>query len=381
MKVRTLLAAAAGLLLASVASAESIKVGVIAPLTGGGAPWGIAAKVGTELAAKDVNAAGGLDIGGVKHQVEVISYDDKYAAADAVAAYNRLVNQDGVKYIVLVSSSGTMALKQNIEDDGVLAITASYTVQALDENTRQMFRMYSAPVNYVPPFIKWMADNLKERRVVIINPNDETGWDQTRLFKEHFGENGFEVVGEELFERTQTDFAPMITKIIAMNPEIVEMGGTSPATAGLIVRQARELGYKGLFSKMGGAGPYDIVKAAGVEAAEGIINMLYADQQNEGFKRLAAAYQASEGHVPNEIIVSFYDGARVMLAAIAAGGDADDPAAAAAAFPKVLPMESVQGDTLTLGGKDLYGVDAEVLTVNYVGAIRNGEPVVIGKTE
>jgi len=381
MKFRTLLAAAAGLLMASAATAQTVKVGFIGPLTGGGAPWGIAAKVGIELAAKDHNDAGGLDIGGVKHQVEVISYDDKYAAADAVAAYNRLVNQDGVKYIVLVSSSGTMALKQNIEDDGVLAITASYSTQVLDDDTSQLFRLYSAPVSYVPPFIKWMAENLTERRVVIINPNDETGWDQTRLFKEHFGQNGFEVVGEELFERTQSDFTPLITKVMAMNPEIVEMGGTSPATAGLIVRQARELGYDGLFSKMGGAGPYDIVAAAGAEASEGIINMLYADQQNEGFKRLAAAYEASEGHVPNEILVSFYDGTKVMLAAIAEGGDADDPVAAAAAFPKVLPMESVQGDNLRLGGSDLYGVDAEVLSVNYVGVIRDGEPVVIGKTE
>lgn len=379
--MRTVLAAAAGLLIASAASAETVRIGLIGPLTGGAAAWGVAAKVGIELAAKDHNDAGGLDIGGVAHQVEIISYDDRYAAADAVAAYNRLVNQEGVKYIVLVGSAATMALKENVEDDGVLAITAAYTTPALDENTRQMFRMYSAPANYVPPFVKWMADNLTERRVVIVNPNDETGWDQTRLFKENFSANGFEVVGEELFERAQTDFSPMITKINSLNPEIIELGGTSPATAGLIVRQARELGYEGLFSKMGGAGPYDIVNAAGVEAAEGIINMLYADQQNEEFKRLAAAYQASEGQAPNEIIVSFYDGAKVMLAAIAAGGDAEDPVAAAAAFPEVLPMESLQGDMLRLGGADLYGVDAEVLTVNYVGVIRNGEPVVIGKAE
>lgn len=381
MKFRVLLGTVAAFAMVSAASAETLKIGLVGPLTGGGAPWGVAAKVGIEIAAKDYNEAGGLDIGGVKHQVEVISYDDKYAAAEAVAAYNRLVNQDGVKYIVLVSSSGTMALKQNIEDDGVLAITASYTEKALDPDTTRLFRLYSAPVTYVPPFVKWMADNLAERRVVIVNPNDETGWDQTRLFKGHFDANGFEVVGEELFERTQTDFTPMITKIMSLNPEIVELGGTAPATAGLIVRQARELGYKGLFSKMGGAGPYDIVAAAGVEASEGIINMLYADQKNEGFQRLAAAYEASEGHRPNEIIVSFYDGARVMLEAIAAGGNADDPEAAAAAFAKVLPMQGIQGDTLTLGGKDLYGVDAEVITVNYIGAIRNGEPVVIGKTE
>lgn len=381
MNIRALLTATAALLMASAVSAETLKIGVIAPLTGGGAAWGVAAKVGTELAAKDVNDAGGIDVGGVKYQVEVVSYDDKYMAGEAVAAYNRLVNFDEVKYVVLVTSAATMALKQDVEDDDVLALTASYTVQALDEDTRHLFRLYSTPHDYVPSFVKWMADNLTERRVVIVNPNDETGWDQTRLFKGVFAENGFDVVGEELFERSQTDFTPMLTKIIAMKPEIIEMGGTSPATSGLIVRQARELGYDGLFSKMGGSGPFDIVAAAGVEASEGIINMLYADQENEGFKRIAEAYKASQGHVPNEIIVPFYDSAKVLLAAIAESGNPDDPEAVAAAFSKVLPMEALQGDTISLGGKEMYGTDAQFMTVNYVGEIRNGVPVVIGKLD
>lgn len=379
--MRRILTTAAAICFASALSAETIKVGVIAPLTGGGAPWGLAAKVGTELAAKDFNDDGGLEIGGTRHQIEVISYDDKYTAADAVAAYNRLVNQDGVKYLIIVTSAGTMALKQSIEDDEVFAMTASYTIQALDADTKHMVRLYSTPTDYVPSFVKWMADNLSQRRVVITNPNDETGWDQTRLFEKVFADNGFTVAGAELFERAVSDFTPMLTKIIAMQPEIIEMGGTSPATAGLIVRQARELGYTGLFSKMGGAGPFDIVAAAGVEASEGIINMLYADQENPGFKRLATAYQASQGHVPNEIIVSFYDGAKVMLSSIAAAGDPDDAAAAIAALPGIMPVESVQGTDLILGGKEMYGIDAQIMTVNYVGEIRNGVPVVIGTTE
>ena len=381
MKKLATFALAAGMSLASMAQAEPLKIGVVAPLTGGGAPWGMAAKVGVEIAAKEVNAEGGLKVGDKTYEIEVISYDDKYAAADAVAAYNRLVNQDGAKYVVLVTSAATMALKQNIEDDDVMAMTASYTIQALDENTRHMVRLYSPPADYVPSFVTWMKDNLKERKVVIVNPNDETGWDQTKLFKGEFAKNGFDVVGEELFERGQTDFSPMLTKIKSLNPEIIEIGGTPPATAGLIVRQARELGYEGLFTKMGGAGPRDIVAAAGKEASEGIINMLYADPANAGYDKLRKAYADSEGHEPNEIIVSFYDAAHVLFDAIKAGGDAADPEAAIAALPGVMPVKSVQGDDLTLGGKDRYGVDAQIMSVNYIGEIRDGNPVVIGKTE
>ena len=109
------------------ANADTIKAGLIAPLTGGGAQWGMAAAGGAKILADEVNATGGLEVACVKHQVELIALDDKYSATDAVAAYNRLVNQDGVKFVILVTSPATMALKQNVEDNKVLALTTAYT--------------------------------------------------------------------------------------------------------------------------------------------------------------------------------------------------------------------------------------------------------------
>jgi len=362
-------------------SAATLKLGVIAPLTGPGAPWGLAAAEGPKILAKEINDKGGLKVGDQTYQVEVVAYDDQYKTAEAVAAYNRLVNQDDVHYMIILSSAATMALKQNVQDDGVIALTSAYTAKALDPDNQNMFRLYSAPADYLPSFISWMKKNIDGKRVVIVNPNDETGWDQTRLSDAEFKKNGFEVVGQELFERAQKDFQPMLTKIIALNPDFIELGGTSPATAGLIIRQARELGYKKLFTKTGGAGPWEIVASAGPEAAEGTINMLYANPENPGFQRIAAAYKASRGNPPNEIIVSFYDGAHVLLNAIQAAGTVDDTKKVAAAFSKALPMDSVQGDKMTFGGKTHYGVDAQIMTVNYIGTIRNGKPVVLGKTE
>lgn len=373
--------AAAGLLYAGAAGAEeTLKIGVIAALTGGGAPWGMAAAEGPKILAERVNAAGGLDVGGKKVKVQVIAYDDQYKAAEAVAAYNRLVNQDGVKYVIILSSAATMALKQNVEDDKVIGMSSAYTSKALDKDSHYMFRMYSAPEDYLPSMIGWMKDNLKARRVVVVNPNDETGWDQVRLSESIFKEKGFEVLGHELFERSQKDFQPMLTRIIAMKPDMIELGGTSPATAGLIIRQARELGYDKLFTKTGGAGPKDIVAGAGVKAAEGTINMLYADSANKGYQELAAAYKKRNGHDANEIIVSFYDGANAILHAVQKAGTIDDTAKVAASFKSALPFKSVQGEELTMGGMKHYGIDHQVMTVNYIGEIRDGEPVVLGKT-
>lgn len=361
-------------------TAETIKVGVISALTGPGAPWGIAAAEGARIAAEEANANGGIGLGGKKARVEVIAYDDQYRTADAVAAFNRLVNQDQVKFVIILSSAATMALREPVLDNKVIGLSSAYTRKALDKANPYMLRIYSTPHEYVPSMIDWLkANHPGAKRVAIVNPNDETGWDQTELGERVFKEKGFEVVGKELYERSLRDFQPMLTKLIGLKPDVLELGGTPPATAGLIVRQARELGYAGLIFKTGGAGPRDIVAAAGAQAAEGVINMLYADPANEGYKRIAAAYQRRTGHVPNEILVSYYDGAKALLRAIETAGTTDTTKVLAA-FPKALPMPSVQGDTLTLGGKEVYGADLQIETVNYIGVIRNGEPVALGRT-
>ena len=154
----------------SVASAQTVKIGVIAALTGGGAPWGLAAAEGPRILAQEINDKGGLEVAGKKHKVEIVAYDDQYKAADAVAAYNRLVNQDKVKYVIIMGSAATMALKQQVEDDKVVALTASYTGKALDKGSKYMIRLYSPPDDYIGSFISWMKDNVKGRRVAIINP-------------------------------------------------------------------------------------------------------------------------------------------------------------------------------------------------------------------
>jgi branched-chain amino acid transport system substrate-binding protein len=365
-------------LLAS-ASAETLKIGVIAALTGPGAPWGMAAQHGPKILASEINGRGGLEVGGKKYQIEIVAYDDQYKTADAVAAYTRLVKQDGVKYVIIMSSAATMALKQNVEDDKVIGLTSAATSKAIDTSSKYMFRLYSTPVDYVPGYVGWLKNNVKERRVAILNPNDETGWDLTQYSEKVYKENGFTIVTAEVFERTLKDFQPLLTKIIALKPDMIELSSISPATAGLIVRQGRELGYKGLFVKNSGPSPKDIVAAAGKDAAEGMVNLLYVDPANTGFKRLAAEYKKSVGQDPNEMVVTFYDAANVLFSAIQKGGDVNDTSKAAAGFAKALPMKSAQGDDLTLGGKKTTGADQQILTTDYVAIIKNGEPVAVGK--
>jgi branched-chain amino acid transport system substrate-binding protein len=362
-----------------VAKADTLKLGLIAPLTGSGAGYGLAAQTGLEVAAAEANAKGGLDVGGKDYEVEIVPYDDQFKAAEALSAYNRLVNKDGARFVFVLSSVSTLAIKNNAEADGVIALTSGSTVKAFDENTKYLFRLYSPPTEFLAPMVGWLRNNLKQRRIAILNSNDETGWVQNDQSKAAFKADGFDVIDTELYEQSLKDFQPMLTKVIALGPEIIDLGAATPASAGLLVRQARELGYQGLFVKTSGSSPKEIVAAAGKEFSEGIVNMLFADSSNPGFQRLAEVYQKEHGQNPNEVIVSYYDAANILMRAIQAAGSATDTEKVSDSFSKALPMVSVMGDQLTLGGKHRIGIDHQIMTVNYIGIIRDGQPVVVGK--
>jgi branched-chain amino acid transport system substrate-binding protein len=376
----TLLAAG---LFGAAASAQTLKIGVIGPLTGGGAPWGNAAAEAARFAAADANANGGLTVGSRKYKVEVIAYDDQYKAADAVAAYTRLTIQDGVRFVMAVTSPATLALASRVEADKTIFVTSAGAEKAVDPKSRQMFRMISLLRDYVPPMVGWIKSNYKERRVFVLNPNDDSGWASTEIAKGAYAKHGFEIIGSELFERTQKDFTPLLTKVMAQKPEIIELASTSPATAGLIVRQARDLGYKGMFVKNSGAAVADIVATAGNAGAEGVISLHFADPGTDGYKRLAERYKKSFNQMPDDLIVVYYDATNALLQAIQKGGDADDTAKVSdALFNKVFPMKSAQGAEIALGGKaGQPGDPNQIVTVSYISVIKNGVPVIVGSVK
>jgi branched-chain amino acid transport system substrate-binding protein len=357
------------------AGAETLKVGLIGPMTGPGAPWGFAAKVAMEMQADKVNAKGGLDVGGTKYQVKVITYDDMYKASEAVAAYNRLTVQDGVKIVVIQTSAPTMALKQNLEDDKIVGFTTSYTPAAIDDKTRFLFRAYSTATDFMPSYAAWMAKNIKEKKMATLNPNDETGWSQQNTTVAPYKSVGFTVVDSELYERSMKDFAPLMTKVMATGPEVIDLGSSSPATAGMIVRQARDAGYKGRFVQTGGAAWVEAVQSAGKEGAEGMINILYADPDNAAFQEVVAEYKKRvNGQQPNEIVAVYTDMMSVILASVQKAGTISDATRIAAAIPAALPMKSLQGDEMTYAPQ-------QIRTWDYIGVLTDGHPKVIGKVQ
>jgi len=383
-KISALLVTAAFMLGGAANAQDTLKIGVVGPMTGPGAQWGLATAGGVQIAAKDVNDKGGLKVGNKTYHIQVIPYDEEYKASVAISAMRRLVNQDGVKFVFgPVSSSGTLAVEDIVKDTKTIAITGAYSSKALRPSNPYMFRVYSVASDFAQPMVRWLKKNLPAsvKRVAIINPNDETGWDSDKMLTGLYEKQGYTVAAKELYERSVRDYIPILTKMLAGKPDLIDLGTSPPGSAGLIVRQARELGYKGHIVKIGGSGPSQIIQAAGKDAAEGVINYLPADDQSPGYKRLAAIYKKMSGHEMNPLLVNWYDGARILMAAIQAAGTITDTDKVRQSFAKILPFKSVLGGTIRLGGKDLYGIDNAFLTPNYIGVIKNGNVVVVGTAD
>src|SRR5258708_37676644 len=123
------------------ASAQTLKIGVLATISGAGTAWGIAMQGAAELAAEDVNAKGGLEVGGKKYKIEVVTYDDHYKAADALTAFNRLVFDDGIKYVIgPLGSAPALAVLPVSTENKVITMTMAFTPKALSAEYKYSLR-------------------------------------------------------------------------------------------------------------------------------------------------------------------------------------------------------------------------------------------------
>lgn len=384
IKRRTALAALAASALALGAglaqAQETLRLGVIGPLTGSGAAWGLGMDGGVKIAANEVNARGGLKVGDQTYKLEVVSYDDQYKAAEAVTAVNRLMGPDNVRFIFgPIGSASLLAIKPLTEREGVQLFTGAWAADVL-KDSEYIFRTGPTTQEFAPATVAWLKETKPElKKVAFFAANDETGWNSQKIQKTAYEAAGFEIVGGEYFERAQNDFGALLTKVLAGKPDTIELDTAPPRTAGLIIRQAREMGYKGNFTKFGGFDVEEIVKAAGAENAEGLVGTTMAAPGTETWNRLGGDFSKLHQLEMNDYVVMFYDAANLLFSSIEKAGDLDSDKVVAALEANV-PFDGSVG-TMTWGGKEAYGIDHQIYRSVIMVEITGGEGKVIGEAK
>ena len=222
-------------------SDEPYKIGVMYSVTGPGETYGNVAVQAKQMAVDEINAAGGVN----GRMIELIVEDEKCNAQDAITAYRKLTDVDGVKIILGTSCSGAMLGAAPLaEEEGVVMFSGLATNPDIANAGDYIFRtsMSDAQVGIDTGNVLW-ADGVRTLATITEATDYAEGVRRTSV--EQFEKRGGQVVGEERYASDVTDFRSQLTKLLNANPDGLHVAAQSEFTGGTIVKQARELGYEG----------------------------------------------------------------------------------------------------------------------------------------
>ena len=228
-------------------SEEPFRIGVMESLTGPGETYGTVAVQAKQLAVEEINAAGGVN----GRMLELIVEDSKCAAQDAITAYNKLTDVDGVKIILGTSCSGAMLGAAPLaEADGVILFSGLATNPDIANAGDYIFRTSMNDLQLgIDTGNVIRADGAQ--RLATITETTDYAEGVRRTTAEQFVSLGGEIVAEERYASDVTDFRSQLTKILNANPDAVHVAAQSEFSGGTVVKQIRELGYEGpLYSEI-----------------------------------------------------------------------------------------------------------------------------------
>lgn len=301
------------------ASGETIKVGLLAPLTGGVAQYGIAVANGVRLFAKEINANGGIN----GKQVELVEYDEEGDAAKAVTGYNHLVDEGVVGIVGDVTTGPTVAVVAESQADQMPMITASATAASVTYNAEagtvynNMFRSC-----FIDPFqgekmASFASEKLSAKTAAIIyNNGSDYSTGCADAFAAKCADLGINVVATESYAAGAMDFQGQLTNIAAKSPDVLFIPDYYDTIA-LIAQQARDAGVT---ATMLGSDGWDSVLTAVTDASliEGAYYCSgYSTQDTtEAVQTFLKSYQAEYSDEPNMFAAQGYDAAQILFAAI-----------------------------------------------------------------
>ena len=362
----------------------TVLVGVDTPLTGPAAGYGLAVFHGVQLAADDFNDAGGVTIGDTHYTISLKTLDNKWDDQTSTDDVRQLIYQDAVKYLFLFESDTPVSMAPLLSQNNVINFASVANDAVISQPTNSYTFRTVIPMGLkATPYFNWIKQTYPNTKTVaLISQNNSNG-----QYANHVCELGATAVGwtttdSILFDGGTTDFMPLLTKVLAKNPDVISMaGGVATGDVALIIKQARALGYKGILSDAAMAAAIDMLPIAGKDALEGVVttNMaMEAPMVGQQVLDLPAREIARWGQAYG-VTWDFYSQAAVLFAAIARAKSVDSTVVRdiLADNTQSWPYPATTGGTATFGSpaaQKLYGADAnhQMLNSFIFGIIKNG---------
>ena len=316
---------------------KGVKVALIFPLTGPVPTFGQSSKEGAELAIKEWNAKGGL----LGSEIEWVVADSGCDGATATDAANKVIDQDGVKFIVgAVCSSASIPISEVANPKGVLQISPTSTNPKVTIGKEYIFRAC-----FLDPFQGEVLASFAKNDLgattaaVMYDKGNDYVLGLAEYFKQYFEEMGGQVVVYEAYTDADTDFSAILSKVADADPDVLFLPDYYNKV-NLIGKQAQE---KGIGATLIGADGWDSADLD-VTAVEGGYhsNHYSPSDPRPVVQDFLEAYKAEYGKEPDALAVLAYDAANVLFAAIEEA-NSNDPAVVKDAL-SAIQFEGVAGD-------------------------------------
>ena len=252
VRLNTIVAAAVVMLGASAYAQDMVvKIGHVAPTSGGQAHLGKDNENGARMAIEELNAKG-TTIGGKKVKFELVAEDDAADPKQGTAVANKLVDAKVNGVIGHLNSSTSIPASKIYSDAGIPQISPSSTNPKLTrQGFKTTFRVVADDVHLGGTLGRYAVKELKGKSVAVIDDRSAYGQGVAEEAMKGIKSAGGTVVGQQYTSDKATDFTAILTAIKAKNPDVIFYGGMD-SQAGPMLRQMQQLGIKAKF--VGGDG-------------------------------------------------------------------------------------------------------------------------------
>lgn len=293
----------------------TIKVGIVASLSGDNKPWGDDSLAGAQMKVDEINASGGIN----GKKVELLVQDSASKAEGAKTAAEKLLSQGVVEILGEVSSGNTIQIANSAFEKGVPVVDIGGTKTELTDIGSNVFRVCYSDDFQGPVMATFAYEELGLRSVALMTDN-KAPYSQglSAAFKAQFEKLGGKIVDEEKYDTGQTQFGGQLNEMKTKNPDGVFMSGYF-TEVGPIAQQARQAGIKAKFLGGDGWDSPTLLNSGGDAIVGGFMCNHYNNKEDRAEVKefLDKWHKAHAGKDPGTTMAALgYDAAAVGLDAI-----------------------------------------------------------------
>ena len=305
------------------ASGETIeiRIGHVAPLTGGNAHLGKDNENGARLAIEEANAAN-IKIGGKTAKFALVAEDDQEDPKVGATVAQKLVDAKVAGVVGHLNSGTSIPASPIYNQAGIPVISGSATNPKLTEQGfKNQFRDVGRDDQQGPAIATYIAAERKPKLVAVVDDASAYGEGIANEVEKTLKAANVKVLPREKGTNKTNDWKAVLTKLRGRNPDAVFYGGMT-STAAPLIKQGRELGMKAVFSFGDGACEGEMVKLAG-EATEGMLCSQAGIPVAAASKKFLDAYKKRFNQDPIIYAPFTYDPANLIIEAMKKADSAD----------------------------------------------------------